>query len=100
MVPVVVIYSNLRRIIYITGITSVAKIPHDITRDRMSKSRDHMRSSRDHMWAVGQNYFISWHLSGEHLGHGFFERKIDILLSKNAPKQQNCHISRKRVTFD
>ena len=42
MVPVVVIYSNLRRIIYITGITSVAKIPHDITRDRMSKSRDHM----------------------------------------------------------
>ena len=39
-------------------------------------------------WAVGQNYFVSWHLSGGHLVHGLFERKIDILLPKEVPKQK------------
>ena len=32
--------------------------------------------------AVGQNYFVSWHLSGEHLVRRLFERHIDILLPK------------------
>ena len=27
-------------------------------------------------WAVGQNYFVSWHSSGEHLVYGLFERYV------------------------
>lgn len=40
-------------------------------------------------WTVGQNYFVSLHLSGEHLVHGLFERRVDILLSKMFPSQKH-----------
>ena len=36
--------------------------------------------------AVGQNYFVSWHPSGEHLVYGLFERYIGILLPKSRNK--------------
>ena len=51
-------------------------------------------------WAVGQNYFVSWHPSGEHLVFGLFERHIGILLPKKVPKQKTRQILRKRVICD
>ena len=54
----------------------------------------------DRPWVVGQNYFVSWHPSGEHLVYGLFERNIDILLPKKVPKQKTCQILRKRVICD
>ena len=38
-------------------------------------------------WAVGQNYFVSWHPSGKHLVYGLFERYIGILLPKKFPSK-------------
>ena len=38
-------------------------------------------------WAVGQNYFVSWHPSGKHLVYGLFERHIGILLPKKVSSQ-------------
>ena len=39
-------------------------------------------------WAVGQNYFVSWHPCGEHLVYGLFERHIGILLPKKFPSEK------------
>ena len=51
-------------------------------------------------WAVGQNYFVSWDPSGEHLVYGLFDRYIGILQPKKVPKQKTCQILRKRVICD
>ena len=39
-------------------------------------------------WAVSQNYFVSWHPSGEHLVYGLFKRHIGILLPKKFPSKK------------
>ena len=48
-------------------------------------------------WAVGQNYFVSWHLSGKHLVYGLLERKIDVLPPKKFASKK---LARYRKTGD
>ena len=40
-------------------------------------------------WAVGQNYFVSWHPYRKHLVYGLFERYIGILLPKKSSHAKN-----------
>ena len=51
-------------------------------------------------WAIGENYFISWHPSEKHLVYGLFERLIGTLLPKKVPKPKTCPIPRKRLIYD
>ena len=58
-------------------------------------------SSRDiRPWAIGENYFISWHPFQKHLVYGLFERLIGTLLPKKVPKPKTCPIPRKRLICD
>ena len=50
-------------------------------------------------WAVGQNYFVSWHPCGEHWVCGIFERHIGVLLPKKVPKRKTCQILTKWGIF-
>ena len=58
--------------------------PHATTHTPQSTQQ----STSTRPWAVGQNYFVSWHPSGEHLVYGSFERYIGILLPKKFPNEK------------
>jgi hypothetical protein len=46
-------------------------------------------------WAVGQNYFASWHPCGKYLVWGLFERHIGTSLPKKSSQAKSCPIPRK-----
>ena len=46
-------------------------------------------------WAVGQNYFASWHPCGKYLICGLFERNYRYITTKKVPKQKNLPIAEK-----
>ena len=51
-------------------------------------------------WAVGQNYFASWHPCGKYLVWGLFERYIGTSLPKKSSQAKSCPIPRKWVIND
>ena len=67
---------------------------------RHYQNRSILHDNGNRPWAVGQNYFASWHPCGKYLVWGLFERYIGTSLPKKSSQAKSCPIPRKWVIND